>query len=152
MDFSTIFANATVIWFIVGLILILLELVIPGFVIIFFGAGSWITALCCLIFGVNLEWQFIIFTLSSIILLIIFRKYLKGNFFIGNKENVETLEDEFINRTAIVESDIRKGFTGKVNFKGTTWPAMSDSNISKGDLVTIIGKESINLIVKPVKE
>jgi len=152
MDFSNLFSNPTVIWFIVGLILILLELVVPGFVIIFFGFGSWITALCCLIFGIHLELQFVIFTLTSVVILLIFRRYLKGNFFIDNKESVETLEDEFMNRTAVVESDIRKGYAGKVSFKGTTWTATSDTNISKGQLVKIIGKESISLIVKPVTE
>lgn len=151
MSSVELFKNPTVIWFVLGLILLISELFIPGFVIIFFGVGAWVTALFCLLFNIHFDLQLVIFTFSSVILLFVFRKYLKGQFFNGNKENVETLEDEFINKTAVVEKEIRKGYPGKVNFKGTTWTALAEENIGKGELVKIIGKESINLIVHSLK-
>mgnify|MGYP007118357041 CR=1 FL=1 len=37
-------ASAELLWFLVGLILLLSELALPGFVIVFFGVGAWVTA------------------------------------------------------------------------------------------------------------
>ncbi len=145
------FFTPTVIWFLIGLVLLLLELIIPGFVIIFFGAGAWVTAIVCLIFNIGVNIQLAVFTFSSVLLLLLLRRYLRKQFFSEDKSVVETLADEFLGKTAVVESDIRKGFPGKVSFKGTTWNALSDETVKKGQLVEIIGKESINLIVKPTK-
>lgn len=142
--------SPAIIWFLIGLILLLLELVIPGFVIIFFGAGAWVTAIICLLFDIGINAQVAVFTFSSVLLLLLLRKYIRKQFFSEDKSVVETLTDEFIGKTAVVESDIKKGFPGKVSFKGTTWNALSDVTIEKGQLVEIIGKESINLFVKPV--
>ncbi len=151
MSDQSLWLNPAIIWFLIGLILLLLEIAVPGFVIIFFGAGAWITALCYLFFTTGINLQVIIFTLSSVILLLIFRRYLQKQFFGGNKERVDTLGDEFIGKTAVADADIRKGFPGKISFKGTTWTAISEETIPKGYLVEIVGRESINLIVKPIK-
>ncbi|HJX71652.1 MAG TPA: NfeD family protein [Bacteroidales bacterium] len=145
------FFTPTVIWFLIGLVLLVLELIVPGFVIIFFGAGAWVTAIVCLLFPIRINLQVGIFTLSSVLLLLLLRRYLRRQFFSEDKSVVETLTDEFIGKTAVVESDIKKGHPGKVSFKGTTWNALSDVTIKKGQPVEIIGKESINLIVKPIK-
>ncbi len=144
------FFTPTVIWFLIGLVLLLLELIIPGFFIIFFGAGAWVTAIICLIFDTGINVQMAVFTFSSVLLLLLLRRYLRKQFFSEDKTIVETLTDEFVGKTAVVESDIKKGFPGKVSFKGTTWPALSDVTIKKGQLAEIVGKESINLIVKPI--
>jgi len=151
MSDITGFFTPTVMWFLTGLVLLLLELIIPGFVIVFFGAGAWVTAIVCLIFDIGINAQMAVFTASSVLLLLLLRRYLRKQFFSEDKSVVETLTDEFIGKTAVVESDIKKGFPGKVSFKGTTWSASSDAYIRKGQLVEIIGKESINLIVKPAK-
>jgi len=37
--------EALTIWFIAGLVLILLEFVVPGVILVFFGAGAWVVAL-----------------------------------------------------------------------------------------------------------
>jgi membrane protein implicated in regulation of membrane protease activity len=151
MSDITGFFSPTVIWFFIGLVLLLLELIIPGFVIVFFGGGAWLTALACLLFDLGINAQVAIFTFSSVLLMLLLRRYLRKQFFSEDKSAVETLSDEFVGKTAVVEADIKKGYPGKVSFKGTTWTALSDVTIKKGQLAEIIGKESINLIVKPIK-
>jgi membrane-bound ClpP family serine protease len=59
------------------------------------------------------------------------------------------LEDEFLGKIAKAETNIGPGQDGKVEFHGTSWNARSASFIEKGDKVTIIGNESILLIVQP---
>ncbi|MBN2613092.1 MAG: NfeD family protein [Bacteroidales bacterium] len=144
------FFTAPVTWFFIGLVLLLLELVLPGFVIIFFGAGAWITAAACLFFDIGINTQVIIFIIASVTLLLLTRKYIRNKFFTEKTAHSDELEEEFVGKTAVVEVSIKKGYPGKVSFKGTTWTAMSDETIEKGQLAEITGKESINLIVKPI--
>jgi len=58
---ESIFSKPEMIWFILGLVLFLLELVVPGFVIFFFGIGAWVAALVCLIANPGVNLQVIIF-------------------------------------------------------------------------------------------
>ena len=46
-------------------------------------------------------------------------------------------------------NDFGKDKKGKVEFKGTSWNAESESEVKKGDTVIIIEKESFKLIVEP---
>jgi membrane protein implicated in regulation of membrane protease activity len=76
-----ILSDPAVVWFLIGLGLLLLELILPGLVIIFFGAGAWITALVCVVTDINLNWQILIFLVASLLGLVLVRKYLKRKFF-----------------------------------------------------------------------
>ena len=143
-----ILSDPAVIWFLVGLGLLLLELVLPGLVILFFGAGAWITALVCAFFDINLNWQILIFLIASLLGLVLLRRYLKKRFFSKRDDETEDQLEEFIGRKAKAVEDFKDG-AGKVDFKGTRWTARSDDAVSKGQWVTIQSKESLTLYVKP---
>lgn len=74
-------------WFLLGLALLLSELILPGFVIMFFGIGAWITALCILL-GIteNFNVQLLIFLGSSLLTLVLFRK--RGQKYLDRKSVV----------------------------------------------------------------
>ncbi|MBN2424019.1 MAG: NfeD family protein [Calditrichaceae bacterium] len=151
MDLTAIFQEPAILWFIIGLVFILLEFIMPGFIIVFFGVGAWVTSLVCLVFDINLTAQLFLFIIISVLSLQIFRKYLKTRFFSDNEKIGDILEDEFIGKTAIVEVPIKAGFEGRVMFKGAQWTATSEADIKKGAKVKIIDKESITLKVEPIK-
>lgn len=146
-----ILKNPALIWFLIGLTFALLELVIPGLVIVFFAAGAWVVSLVCLFLPIGLDAQIVIFMITSIVSLVIFRKYLKRKFFNESDDGPATLEDEFIGRHAVALSDF-VDTQGTIKFKGTQWQAESKDEIKKGQRVEIIQKESIKLIVKPIKK
>jgi membrane protein implicated in regulation of membrane protease activity len=146
---SEFFMRPDLFWFLLGLVFFLLELMIPGFVIIFFGLGAWLTSLICLIANPGLDLQIIIFSITSILSLLLLRKMVTKKFFKEGGEAPETLGDEFISKEAVALEDIASGTRGRVEFKGTPWTATPDEDIKKGQIVRIIAKESINLIVKP---
>ncbi len=146
MDWS-VFSNPAVIWFFLGLVLALMEFAIPGLIILFFGIGAWVTALSCLLFDVGLNGQLIIFIIASLLSILLLRKSLKKMFFKEDPNKEETLADEFIGQTAVVEENITAGKPGKVSFKGAQWQAFSDQNLKAGQRVEIVGKESIKLKV-----
>ena len=136
-------------WFLLGLALLLLELIVPGLVLIFFGLGAWITALVCLIGDPGIDLQIIIFSTASVLSLILLRRMLKNKFFKESWASPATLEEEFLNKEAIALTSFKQGAKGKVEFKGTSWIASAEEDIVKGQTVIITGKESIVLIVKP---
>ena len=140
-----IFENAAVIWFIVGFVFFLLEFAIPGLILFFFAVGAWIVAILSLFVDLSLNNQLIIFLAASIITILLFRKWVKKILWV--KRNTSEIEDELIGKTAIAQTDILPGNKGKVDFKGTIWDARSTDTIIKGEQVTIIGNESILLIV-----
>lgn len=147
----SIFSRHELIWFLIGLLLFLLELVVPGFIIFFFGFGAWVTALICLVShpGTNLE--IIIFAVTSVLSLLGLRKMIQNKFFYSRSNSSEAVEDEFTGKEGLALMDFGKGRKGKVEFKGTTWNAESDSEITEGQAVVIIEKQSFSLFVEPKK-
>jgi membrane protein implicated in regulation of membrane protease activity len=140
------------IWFVLGLILILIEFIIPGLVTIFFGIGAWVVALLCLIFEISLNMQLFIFIVISILLLVFLRKWFQSIFYnrsIASPVNMEELE-EYLGKKAVVVEEIAAANQGKVEFRGSTWKAEGYETIPIGTTVEIIDKNNITLIVKPL--
>jgi len=148
---ATIFSRPEIFWFIIGLVLFLLELVIPGFFIFFFGLGAWITAIVCLIGDPGTNLQILIFAVTSVLSLIALRRIIQKKFFYSKGNQSEEVEDEFTGKEALSTTDFGGDKNGKVEFKGTTWKAESASEIKEGQRVVIIEKDSFKLIVEPKK-
>ena len=145
-----IFKNAEVVWFILGFVFFLLEFALPGLIVFFFAVGAWIVAILLLFFDFSINTQIIIFLVSSILSILLFRRSLKKIMWTKKHSN-EILEDEFLGKTGIAETFIGPGKNGKIGFKGTSWDARSEDIIEKGENVIIVGNESILLIVKSSK-
>mgnify|MGYP001016230085 CR=1 FL=1 len=146
---ENILSRPELMWFILGLILFLLELVIPGFFIFFFGLGAWVTALVCLIGEPGTNLQIIIFAVVSVLALVALRRIIQKKFFYSKQKDSDDVEDEFTGRETVALADFGTDHTGKVEFKGTTWKAESSSEIKKGQIVIINKKESFKLVVEP---
>ena len=143
--------NPPLIWFMAGLILVLLEFVNPGIVTIFFGIGAWIVAFILLFVGIPLNVQLVIFLVVSILLLLSLRRRFKTLFQGGS---VSTDEEEmtfngFFGKSAVVTQTIKPETPGKVEFRGSYWNAESSETIAEGESVEIIDKSNITLTVRP---
>ncbi|MEE9171208.1 MAG: NfeD family protein [bacterium] len=138
------------IWFIIGLIFIILEFSIPGLITVFFGIGAWIVAILSLFLDISLNTQLFIFIFSSVLLLASLRKWFK-TLFAGtdapSQFEAEIL-DAFLGKKAIVTKEITPNTKGKVEFRGTYWDAEAYETIPEGASVEILDKDNITLIVK----
>lgn len=148
MELLDFVSKAPIIWFLIGLAFLLLEFFLPGLIVLFFGFGAWITAICILIFDLGLNAQLVVFISTSILSLIFLRKYFKRIFVGKDEKAVDEVLEEIVGKTVIAESDFEKGKKGKVTFKGAIWEALSETDIKKGDQLKITGKESIVLKVE----
>jgi inner membrane protein len=147
MDFLS---DPAVIWFLIGLGLLLLELVLPGLVILFFGVGAWITALVCAFTDISLNWQILIFLVASLLGLVLLRKYLKNRFFSRSEKEIDDQLEEFIGRKGRAIDDFKEG-EGQIEFKGTRWSARCEDPVKKDEWVEIVSKDSLTLQVKKSK-
>lgn len=148
---ANIFSRPELFWFILGLVFFLAELVIPGFFIFFFGLGAWVAAITCLIWNPGINLQIVIFAIVSVISLIGLRRIIQRKFFYSRNDESNAVEDEFTGKEAVALVDFGSDKNGKVEFKGTTWKAESESDIKQGQTVIIVNKENFKLIVEPKK-
>jgi inner membrane protein len=147
-------ASAELLWFLVGLVLILSELMLPGFVIVFFGIGAWVTAALVatgILPGFNT--QLIVFLIASILSLVLFRKkgkkYFDGD--VSQAMKPGAAFDDIRGQRAVVITPIVPNMPGgQVEFHGTPWSAEADTPVAKGQPVEIIEQKSLVLRVKPI--
>ncbi len=146
--------SAELLWFLIGLVLLVSELALPGFVIVFFGIGAWITALCT---GVGLissfNAQLLVFLISSVLSLALFRN--KGKRMFEGKVtrvwNPESSMEDVRGQRAVVLQPITPGTPGgRVEFHGTSWQAEADVAIPAGQMVEITAQDNLTLRVKPL--
>ena len=62
------FLKPEVIWFLIGIALLVMEFLLPGLIVAFFGAGACVVALICLLTDISLNAQLIIFISSSVLI------------------------------------------------------------------------------------
>jgi membrane protein implicated in regulation of membrane protease activity len=141
-------------WFLLGLALMLSELALPGFVIIFFGIGAWVTAFCIWLGVANaFNTQLVIFLLSSVVALVLFRKqgkrYFQGRVS-GQVDDVKRLDELKGEHALVIEDIVPTNLSGKVELHGTNWNAQADQEIRKGTPVEILERDNLTLKVKPI--
>ena len=148
---------AEIVWAVLGLIFVFIEFFIPGLVIVFFGVGALITAVTTWSgLTPSLPWQLLVFIVSSVLFLVLLRKYVKRTFLgktLGDGEEDDLNFNIEIGKIVPVIESIKPGEVGgKVRYMGTTWSASSSEPIAPGESVEIIGNDGLTLIVEKVKE
>ncbi|MEA1912089.1 MAG: NfeD family protein [Spirochaetota bacterium] len=142
------FLSPSFLWSLLGLLLIAAEMVIPGFVIFFFGSGAIITGfLSVLIPGLssNFVLQGLIWILSSVFSFVFFRKKF-AKIFRGTILNKEINSD--LGHTVKVIESITPEKPGRVRYQGTSWKAISYTESFKpGEMVDIVKEENLTFIV-----
>lgn len=145
------------VWFFIGLFLLLLEFASPGLIIFFFGIGAWVVSLVCLVMDISLNAQLLVFIISSILLLLLLRNRLQSIFYGFGTSKKDMTQDyrDLVGETAIVREEVRGRVKGRVEVHGTNWDAVSDiseGSIPAGTTVEIVGKDSLTLTVKPLNK
>jgi membrane protein implicated in regulation of membrane protease activity len=152
MDSLKDWLKPELIWFIIGLVLLLLEFVVPGLIIFFFGVGAFVVALLCIFLDISVNLQLLLFLVSSIVLLVVLRRELSKTFMghVGFSQDTSENMDDFTGGRAKVIRVIRPNMPGRVEFHGSQWDAESDEEIPEGAQVEVMGKSNITLKVRTI--
>ena len=137
-------------WLIFGMILLVSEFFIPGFIIFFFGVGACLVSIIMFFAPkLGMAWQLLIFALASVTLLIISRRFMPGVFRGSDCVCESDIDlDDVSGETAVTVTDIVPDGYGKVEFRGTLWNATSGDAVLTGERVRIISRKNITLIVE----
>lgn len=137
-------------WFLIGIFFYVVELVLPGFVVFFFGIGAWCTALAVYLADISTAAQLGVFLVTSLITLFLLRKYLQ-TVFIGSSQNDDaSVKAEPVADTGVVAEDIIPPGQGRVKYGGSFWKAVADEPIRIGTTVKIINQNNLEVKVRPL--
>ena len=99
--------------------------------------------------GIAINQQILFFMVSSVVLLLALRKLLKP-LITGGVLGEHPDVDSFNGQQARVTVAIDPPKSGKVEFNGSDWSARALTPIPKDSLVTIVERENLTLLVKPL--
>ena len=135
--------SPSLLWFLIGVAFLVLELVVPGFILIFFTVGSWIAAIVALFIDIELSGQILIFIISSLVSLFTLRKYSLKTFKGTTRDNIDDdYTDSKIGKTAVVTKPISPHMPGEIKVLGSYWRAIAETEIAEGESVIIESQES----------
>ena len=131
------------IWFLIGVIFLIAEFLMPTFIMFFFAIGAIIVSIITAYYDLSINSQIILFALFSVISLVLLRNYMKNIFkgqeFRGKDKDSDSSID--LNKDiAIVSRAISPDNFGEIKYKGTFYKAQSKNSIDEGKKVRLVGK------------
>jgi membrane protein implicated in regulation of membrane protease activity len=135
-------------WILLGIVLFLAEIVTPGgFYIIFFGVGAVaVGVLAGFDLGGPLWFQFVLFSLISVLALWLFREKVLRLVQGGPRHSVDSLVGE----TAVATEDIAANAIGKAELRGTSWTArnVGEKPLARGERCTVERIEGLTIFIR----
>ncbi len=137
-------------WLFLGVALIIIEVMTPGLVSIFFGLAALTVALgAWLMPALGQAWQWLAFSVFSVLYIFLLRKSLK-KIFSGTREVSDSPGDEFSGKMAVVVEAITPNKPGRAEFCGTNWTAEAETEVPVGASVRILNRKNLTLHVEAV--
>ncbi|TVM16879.1 NfeD family protein [Oceanidesulfovibrio indonesiensis] len=146
--------SATLVWFLVGVAFLVAELMVPGFILLFFAMGSWFTAVVLLFFPeLPVQWQIAGFVAASLAFLFSLRRVAMRTFSGTQSPEAGEEADPMVGRNAIVTKPILPGQPGEVKCMGSYWRAESTVPLDAGTAVRVAARptaDGLTLEVYPL--
>ena len=129
-------------WFILGIVLLAVELVSPAFVLFFFGFGAWAAGVTAL-FVDDLTIEVIVFGASSIVFLLslrrLFVRSFRGKTHVSSDGASAWLPNLHVGKMGTVTRPIPVNGVGEISVGGSFWRAVSPEAQPEGAQVRILG-------------
>lgn len=137
------------VWLIIAGLFFVAEIITVGFLVFWFGIGALIAMIASL-FTSNIIIQTAVFILSSSILLLATKPFVKK--FVDVKPT-KTNAFSIIGKKALVIKEINSHSVGQIKINGEVWSAESENDeiIPKDSEVEILQIKGVKVIVKSVK-
>jgi len=132
-------------WVVGGIVLVLLELAIPSFFVLWFGLGAILVGLLLLVLpGFPLAGQILLWAVMSAAMTVLWFRVLSRYF--REKTRIGTAEGDLIGEVGLLVADTAPFQRGKVRFQrpilgAEEWPCTSDAEIAIGTRVKLVSVE-----------
>ena len=139
-------------WIYAGCALTLLELVVPGFVLCFFGLAAATVGVLRLMFGEAFSptLQLAAFSGFSLLYIFLLRRWLKAIFVGDRVDRGAAFSGACVGRVGKVTSAIEPGVPGRVLIGDAEWNAEADAPFAAGAAVRVVSQENLTLKVAAV--
>ncbi len=137
------------IWAIAGVLLLIAEIIAPGFFLIFVGIAAILTGLFTLLFGLGLAPQLILFAVYAVLAVMIGKRWYGEPDDGDQRHAINDPAKRLIGRTVTVVTDV-DDHGGRVRVGDGEWNARGGP-AAAGERVTVTAVEGNCLLVEPVR-
>lgn len=133
-------------WIVAGLILLALELVVPGGFMVWMGIAGLITGLVVLLQPIGWPAQWLLFGVLSLVSIALWVRVNRNRRRTSDRPNLNRRTAQMIGQEAVLIEPISDGY-GRVAFGDSIW-RVSGPDLPKGQKVRIVGAEGAVLRVE----
>jgi len=133
-------------WFVTGLVLLALELVVPGGYFLWLGTAGIITGLLAFIGPITWPWQITIFGLLAIVIVVAWTLVTRNRKGVTDNPFLNRRADRFIGHEAVIDEPIKDGF-GRLALGDTIW-RIAGPDLAAGQKVRVVGSDGAVLKVE----
>lgn len=146
------FDSPVINWIIAGLALSLLELIVPGVYLIWFGFAAFVVGIAVYFLPIELTTQLIVFAIASGIFAVIgvavYRYVFSKAQVPAEYKNLNNTAEQYVGQLVTVAEDAEDNRT-KVKIGDTYWLASCKKAFKQGDKAKVVGvKDSLILIIE----
>jgi inner membrane protein len=135
-------------WIVAGIVLLALELVMPGGILIWMGVAAVVTGLAAFVQPIGWPLQFLLFGGLSLILIVGWLRYSKGREKPTANPFLNRRAERFVGQEAVLNEPIQGGF-GRVLLDDTIW-RVAGPDLPAGQRIRITGADGAVLKVEAV--
>ena len=135
-------------WFVLGLALLALELVVPGGWFLWLGAAGIATGVLAFIPGLSWPWQAAIFGTLALVIVIGWTAFARNRKPTSDRPMLNRRADGFIGHEGVLDEPIVDGY-GRLTLGDGAW-RISGPNLAAGSRVRIVGADGAVLKVEAV--
>ena len=135
-------------WLVLGLVLAIAEMVVPGVFLIWFAAAALVVGLLSFVVPLGLPLQVVLFAVLSVVSVVASRRWLRGHPVESADPLLNQRGQQLVGRQVVVTHAIEGG-TGRVRCGDTEWLAQGPDT-EAGAKLTVTGSTGSTLIVDSV--
>ncbi len=133
-------------WFVIAILLFLMELTLPGFFLIWFGVAAMIVGLIVLFIPMAWPFQLLLLCVITPVLLLTTRLYQK-KLMPDDVTGLGNRGSRYIGETYLLEEDMLNG-RGRIRIGDSSWAVQANEDLAKATKVRVTGVSGNTLLVE----
>lgn len=136
-------------WFVAGVVLFIMETIVPGIHFMWFGLAACVVALLALVLPITWPWQIVLFAGIAVAAVFWVRSIARPEVAKSDEPDLNVRGAQYIGRVVVVEDAIVNG-RGRVRVGDTIWTAEGEDSPT-GARVEVTGVDGTVLVVQRAK-